>query len=179
MINELARLYRCEKQMFTWPISEDWVDVRAERELFSTLQLNLGLADEDGVSIGGLSLVLSFDGQGGQNGGAVLRYCDRSNWHLGRFDFGAAESHSNRRALSMGCSGIPQLVRGAHCHPFGLNERLGIDAFRATSGCPPAATAIDDDPPSFRQRMRLVSQEFSIRGLEDIPPPPLQGDLLR
>ncbi|WP_152579325.1 hypothetical protein [Bosea sp. LC85] len=165
--------------MFAWPLTEDWTDVRATLELFATLKLHLALADDSGVSIGGLSLMLEFDALGGRQGAAVLRFCDQSNWHLGRFDFGEEETHSNRRAISQGCSGVPALVRGSHCHQFGLNERLGADAFRATTGCPPAAIPIVDDPPSFRQRMRLVSAEFNIEGLDDIPPPPFQGDLLR
>jgi hypothetical protein len=137
------------------------------------------LARTNGVSIERLSLVLEFATLSPNNGAAVLVYEDRRQLHLGRFDFGAAEGHSNRRAISSGVTGLAALVKGSHVHPFGVNEALGRDAFLASKGTPPAAVAIDDRPPSFRERMRTISQEFSINDLDGIPPPPYQGDLWR
>lgn len=178
MLSRLGGLYRCQKQIFTWPSSEDWLPVRSSHDLFATARLTLPLADASSVSIEGLLLILEFDALGARTGAAVLRLGDRHDWHLGRFDFGEDETHSNRRAIKLGGRGLPPFVRGTHCHAFGLNEPLGIDAFQV-SGSLPAAVGISDIPPSFRQRMRLVSTEFNIDGLEDIPAPPLQGDLLR
>jgi hypothetical protein len=179
VLEEISSIYARQKFVFDWPMPDQWAPIRSDRSLFSNAKLALPLSDETGVSIGGLQLILQFDAVGSQDGSVILHYCDRLNWHLGRFDFGDSERHNNRRAMAAGVQGLLPMVEGSHCHSLLDNTRLGIDAFRAAAGCPPAARPIDDFPASFRQRMRLVSAEFNIDGLVELPPPPYQGDLLR
>lgn len=179
MIDACRALYTCRKCPFIWPAPEDWNATGNLQALATTFRLEMPLATEDGISIEGMSLVLEFAALSPHPGAAVLRHCPRTAYHLGRYDFGTAERHTNTRAIAAGVCGIPKIVNGSHVHPFALNAKLGIDAFRATGNGPPAAVPIDDTRTSFRARMRLVGVEFSITDLEEIPPPPYQGDLWR
>lgn len=153
---------------------------RQHRDPFATrCKLFLTLTTESGAAIPGCSVVLEFAVLPPYDGAAVLMYDEGRPHHLGRFDFGAAEIHSNTVARAAGVRGLEGMVRGSHVHPYRLNEPLGRAQFLTTRGKPPAACAINDSPPSFRQRMRLISQEFRIDDLDKIPPPLLQGDLWR
>lgn len=179
MIDAWRTIYRCSKSPFIWPQREEWKPTGDLKVLTTTVKLEIPLASADGSSIEGLALILEFLAVAPQDGAAILRYTPRSSYHLGRFDFGIAERHSNSVAMAGGVQELSKIVDGSHMHPFDLSAKLGPDAFRSTRNGPPAAMPIDDSNTAFRARMRLVGAEFAIEDLAEIPPPPYQGDLWR
>jgi hypothetical protein len=118
-------LYEQEKRLLAWPVQEDWIQNDSDNALLVRNKMHLPLADKDSISIEGMSLTLDFDALAPHDGGAILRLDRQRSWHLGRFDFGANETHSNSRAIAALGNVLPPLVRGSHVHPISINARLG------------------------------------------------------
>lgn len=95
----------------------------------------------------------------------------RSFCAIARVDAWPADPHMNTRCRKNTALGhLPSIVAGDHVHRFSDNAHMGRKGFAPYDNLP-AAIGTDEPVVSFRQFLRIVSLEFRVDGIEDIPPP--------
>jgi hypothetical protein len=99
----------------------------------------------------------------------------RSFVTIARLDAWPMDPHTNSRPNAK-LAGVPTSIDGHHIHRFDDNAKLGKAAF-APHGNLPIARSAAGTIDSFRQFLAMVSIEFRIDGISDLPPP-AWGDLL-
>ncbi len=67
-------------------------------------------------------------------------------------------------------------ITGSHHHRFDLNWNHSQSQVR--KGNLRIAVPIDPDPPTYEDLLAFVGREFRIKGMEEIPVPPWQGQML-
>lgn len=86
---------------------------------------------------------------------------------IARLDANPTSPHTNSYWRKLG---VAPRIDGTHLHPFGLNAKLGREAF--APGNLPVAEAMDDDIRNFRDFLRTVGKAFSIADTLNLPSPP-------
>jgi hypothetical protein len=166
----------CRKTIATWA---DWSDppvlpsrhVGDDRDVHTvageTIELKVQLADENGVGLEGVQLrITAWPYRRNRDLTATLEV-------PGGRSFVTAwppDPHMNLRARAHpGCGHLPREISGHHVHRFDDNVRLGRDAFGP--GNLPLAAPVNGRLESFRDFIRVLSDEFKIDGLDQLNPP--------
>jgi hypothetical protein len=141
-----------------------------------TIELTVPLADENGVGLEGVRLVIvAWPYRRLEDLTAVLQVPGgRSFTAIARLDAWAPDPHLNVRARNYpGLGHLPQEVGQHHVHRFDDNAKLGLEAFGSENL--PLAAQITDRLESFRDFLRVVGTEFRIDGLDRLAPPDWSG----
>ena len=171
---------RAKKTIQTWP---EWSAPppppakKANRDDLNTtaaqtIELTVPLADEHGVGLEGVRLVITaWPYRKLEDITAVLQVPGgRPFIAIARLDAWAPDPHLNVRARKYpGLGHLPREVGPHHVHRFEDNAKLGLDAFGAENL--PLAAPIGDRLESYRDFMRVVGVEFNIEGLDQLEPP--------
>src|SRR5262249_41145169 len=169
------------KTVATWP---EWTDppilptrrVGDDRDdLYTaageTIELVVQLADEHGVGLEGVSLrITAWPYRKNYDVTATLEVPGgRSFVTIARVDAWPPDPHMNTRARRQpGCGHLPIEIDGHHAHRFDDNSRLGREAFGAQNL--PLAAPINGRLESFRDFLRVVTDEFKVDGLDQLDP---------
>lgn len=151
-------------------VGEDRNDVHTVSA--ETIELVVPLADELGVGLEGVALrITAWPFRREYDITATLEIPGgRAGITIGRVDAWPADPHMNLRARGQpGCSHIPLEIVGHHVHRFEDNAIVGREAFGA--GNLPLAVPVNGRLQSFRDFLRIVSEEFKIDGLDQLNPP--------
>lgn len=161
---------------WSWPPQQPRKKVGTSDDLNTsaaeTIELTVPLADEHGVGLEGVRLVIAaWPYRKLEDITAVLQVPGgRSFTVIARMDAWAPDPHINARARNHpGLRYLPREVGRHHVHRFDDNAKLGLHAF-GTENLPLAAP-INDRLQSYRDFMRVLGAEFNIEGLDQLPPP--------
>ena len=171
------------KTIATWP---EWSEVEplptgrnvttSRNELHTaaaeTIEMIVLLADADGVGLQGVRLRLTaWPYRRMHDVTAVLEAPGgRVTVAIARLDAWPPDPHMNVRARNHpGLGHLPAGIDGHHIHRFEDNAKLGMDAFGA--GNLPLAAQVTSRLESFRDFLRILSDEFKIDGVDQLDPP--------
>ena len=151
-------------------VGEDKDDVHTVAA--ETIELLVPLADEAGVGLEGVNLrVTAWPFKKQYDVTATLEVPgNRSFVTIARVDGWPPDPHQNARARGHpACGHLPLEIDGHHVHRFEDNAKLGRDAFGA--GNLPLAAPVNGRLQSYRDFLRVLSEEFKIDGLDQLAPP--------
>ncbi|TIW62965.1 MAG: hypothetical protein E5V48_02565 [Mesorhizobium sp.] len=168
-----------KKTIFSWP---DWLAQNAPSNPDSSLRshetdqfvLTSLLADDSGAAIEGLQLRVVVWKYRPQEDATALLLVEDEGWTvISRIDCWPNAPHPNKHWKRLK---EPAEIPGTHAHCCEDNAKLGRKAFKPYENLP-SARAVDSEPQSFRDMMRLVEVYFNIDGAATLPPPDWQGSL--
>lgn len=137
-----------------------------------TIELRVPLADENGVGLEGVYLqITAWPYRRNYDLTATLEVPGgRSFVTIARVDAWPPDPHMNLQARGHpGCGHLLREITGHHVHRFDDNARLGREAFGP--GNLPLAAPVNGRLESFRDFVRILSDEFKIDGLDQLNPP--------
>lgn len=137
-----------------------------------TIEQLVPLADELGVGLEGVNLrIVAWPFRKNYDVTATLEVLGgRSFVTIARLDAWPPDPHLNARARGRpGCGHLPREINGHHVHRFEDNAKIGRNAFGAENL--PLAAPIDARLQGYRDFLRILSDEFKIRGLDQLDPP--------
>ncbi len=151
-------------------VGDDKDDLRTASA--ETIQMIVPLADEVGVGLEGVSLrITAWPFRRLYDITATLEVPGGRNFvAIARLDGWPPDPHMNARARNHPAFGhLPRVLDGHHVHRFEDNAKLGREAFGPQNL--PLAAPVTTRLESYRDFLRVLSEEFKIDGLDQLAPP--------